>query len=391
MYEYFQFYSPTKVVFGIGVSEDFTSELQTLRVGRTLVVSDHGVQAAGLVDPIVEMIKGAGGDVVGPYLDIKKDAPISVIHDLADFGRKGKADSILALGGGSVIDSAKAANILMTHGGDLLSDYAGVQTIPSKLHPLIVIPTTAGTGSEVTSAAVVLDQDAGVKHSFIDDFLKPTLAILDPSLTLKMPSKLTSATGIDAFSHALEAFTSPMRSPISDGLAIESLRLIKEFLIKVLKDPTDMYFRSEMMTAATIAGMAFDNAMVGVIHGIAHSLGGKTGLSHGEAIFLALPVGILYNMDVAKKRYAEVARRLLISSPDLDDETAAKDLWVWIERFRKEVTEHSHLAMTFKEMGVQQDVLEKVAEGAQNDGTSFYNPREVVAEELLPFLDGNYE
>lgn len=391
MYEYFQFFSPTKIVFGIGVSNDFGSELHTLNVKKVLFISDKGIKSAGLIGPILEVLREAGVEVVGPYLDVVKDASISAIKKCADFGRKHNVDSILALGGGSVIDSAKAANILLTHGGDLLDDYAGVQTIPSRLKPLIVIPTTAGTGSEVTSAAVVLDEKAGVKHSFVDDFLKPTLAILDPSLTLKMPSALTSATGVDAFSHALEAFTSPMRSPVSDGLAIEALRLIKKFLVKVLDKPEDMYYRSEMMTAATIAGMAFDNAMVGVIHGIAHSLGGKTGLSHGESIFLALPVGVMYNMDVAKERYAEIARRLLIARPDDDDETATKAFWIWMEKWRTSVAKRSHLAMTFKEKNVTQDIMMKIAKGAVNDGTSFYNPREVVAEELLPFLEGNFE
>lgn len=389
MYEYFQFFSPTKIVFGIDVSKDFSSELATLGVRKTLIVSDHGVERAGLVGPIVDVFKDAGVPVAGPYLDIVKDAPISAIKKCAEFGQKAGVDSVLALGGGSVIDSAKAANILITHGGDLLQDYAGVQTIPSKLNPLVVIPTTAGTGSEVTSAAVILDEKTHVKHSFVDDFLKPTIAILDPSLTLKMPPQLTSATGVDAFSHALEAFTSTMRSPISDGLAIEALRLIKEYLVKVLQDPSDMRCRSEMMTAATIAGMAFDNAMVGVIHGIAHSLGGRTGLSHGEAIFLALPVGVMYNMEVARGRYAEVARRLLIAAPGMDDMEAAKAFWIWLEKWRRAVAERSHLAMTFGEKGITSDILAKVAGGAVNDGTSFYNPREVMAEELLPFLEGN--
>lgn len=391
MYEYFQFHSPTKIVFGIGVSADFSSELATLGVKKTLLVSDYGVNAAGLVAPIVSMVRNAGIEVIGPYLDIKKDAPVSSIVKLAAFARGRGVDSIMALGGGSVIDSAKAANIIITHGGDLMKDYTGVQTIPSALLPLIVIPTTAGTGSEVTSVAVVLDDSSGVKHSFVDDFLKPSLAILDPSLTLKMPHELTSSTGVDAFTHALEAFTSTMRSPISDGLAIEAIRLIKEFLLKVLDEPENMYYRSEMMTAATIAGMAFDNAMVGVIHGIAHALGGATGLSHGEAIFLALPVGMLYNMEVAQERYAEIAKRLLIAKASDNHDVAARAFWIWVEGWRAALTKKSHLAMTFKEKGVEKKLLEKIAFGAAADGTSFYNPREVTPELLLSFLNGNYE
>ena len=386
MYEYFQFNSPTKIVFGVDVSKDFSSEVETLGVRRPLVVSDKGIDAKGYIGPVVDMLNDAGVDVCGPYLDIGHNAPISEIMKLANFGRKNKVDSIVAIGGGSVIDGAKAANIIITHGGDLLADYAGVQTIPSRLNPFIAIPTTAGTGSEVTSAAVVLDEENGVKHSFVDDFLKPDLALLDPSLTLEMPARLTSATGIDAFSHALEAFTSPMRSPVSDGLALEALRLIKEFLPKVLNEPTNVYFRSEMMTAATIAGMAFDNAMVGVIHAIAHSLGGLKGLHHGEAIFLALPVGIRYNMEVVAHKYAEIARRLYVANPDDDIKVASEKFWRWLLDFRFAVAGSSDLALYMRDRGVTEKDLEKVAHAAVNDGTSFYNPREVVAEDLICYL-----
>lgn len=386
MYEYFQFNSPTKIVFGVGVSKDFSSEMSTMGVQRTLVVSDKGLAELGFVDTVASVLNDAGVQVVGPYLDVEKDSPISAINDLAEVGRKNDVDSILAIGGGSVIDSSKAANILITHGGDLLADYAGVQTIPSELKPLIVIPTTAGTGSEVTSVAVILDEKAGVKHSFVDDFLKPSLAILDPMLTLKIPQGLTAATGIDAFSHSLEAFTSPMRSPVSDGLAVESIRLVKKFLLKVIEEPTNIYYRSEMMTAATMAGMAFDNAMVGVIHGIAHSLGGIAGIHHGEAIFLALPAGIQYNMSAVSARYAELARRLYIASPSSDDDSASKCFWKWICEFREALSKKAGLALTLREKNITGDMLARVAKGAVNDGTSFYNPREVVAEELLKCL-----
>lgn len=386
MYEYFQFYSPTKIVFGIGVSKDFSSEVETIGARKTLVVSDEGISATGILNSVLDVLKESGSTVIGPYLDIGKEAPISSIKKCAEFARKNKVDSILAVGGGSVIDSAKAANILITHGGDLLADYAGIQTIGSPLKPLIVIPTTAGTGSEVTSAAVILDEDAGVKHSFVDDYLKPNLAILDPELTLKMPKRLTSATAIDAFSHALEAFTSTMRSPISDGLALQSIHLIKQYLLKVLSNPDDIHYRSEMMTSATIAGMAFDNAMVGVIHGIAHSIGALANLHHGEAIFLALPAGVKYNMEVASERYAELAKRLGIASKDVDHKEGAETFYNWMQKWRKEVTEKSELPFSFKEKGISDEQLKKVAIGAEKDGTSFYNPREVVADELIKFM-----
>jgi len=386
MHEYFQFFSPTKIVFGIDVSKDISSEISTLGAQKVLLVSDKGIKSQDFFKEILNGLNDSDIELVGPYFDIGKDAPISKIKQLAEFGRKNKVDSIVAIGGGSVIDSAKAANILISHGGDLLNDYAGVQTISSELKPLIVIPTTAGTGSEVTSAAVVYDEEAQVKHSFVDDFLKPKIAILDPSLTLKMPAKLTSATAIDAFSHALEAYTSPMRSPVSDGLSVEALRLIKNKLIQVLEEPDNIRARSKMLTAATIAGMAFDNAMVGVIHGMAHSLGALANLHHGEAIFLAMPIGIKYNMEVAAKRYADLARRLLIVESSSNDDVACKAFLDWLDQFRKDIAKRSHLALSFKDKGIDKKILEKVATGAVNDGTSFYNPREVIAEELYQLL-----
>lgn len=390
MYEYFQFSSPTKIVFGVGVSKDFGSELSTLGAKRVLLVSDTGINSQGFVERVFNAIKDAGAEVIGPYLDVQHNAPICAIEKLAEFGRKNQIDSIVAIGGGSVIDSAKAANILITHEGRLLEDYAGVQTVPSKLKPLIVIPTTAGTGSEVTSAAVVLDEKSGVKHSFIDDFLKPTVALLDPELTLKMPASLTSATAIDTFSHALEAFTSPMKSPISDALATEAIRLVKSYMIKVLNEPNNLYYRSEIMTAATIAGMAFDNAMVGVIHGIAHTLGGMKGLHHGEAIFMALPVGMKFNMEVAIEKYGKLAKRLYIALPDDDLTVAGNKFFDWMQEWRKEVSEKSNIALNFRDAGIERSELEAIAKGAATDGTSFYNPRDVDEMELLRVLEENY-
>jgi alcohol dehydrogenase len=385
MYEYFQFYSPTKVIFGIGSSSDFAGEVAGFGAKGVLVVSDKGVASHGILDRILGQITSRGMEVIGPYLDVKKDAPISVVNDLAQFGSRHGVDAIVAVGGGSVIDTAKAANILITHGGDLMRDYAGVQTIPSSLKPLVVVPTTAGTGSEVTSVAVVLDDKAGVKHSFVDDFLKPNVAILDPELTLSMPPHLTSATAVDAFSHALEAFTSNMRSPISDGLALEALYIIKKHLIPALSDPMNLELRSKLMVAATLAGMAFDNAMVGVVHGIAHAIGAIFGISHGEAVFLALPIGVSYNMDAAKERYAEVAMRLSISGEACED-LGASAFFDWLSSWRREISRKAGLALSLSEKGFGREKLDRVARLAAADGTSFYNPREVDKEELLRYL-----
>ena len=195
---FYQFHAPTKIIFNEGISKDFSQECELLGIQDLFLVTDKTLLDFGLIAPIVDGLHASGIRVVGQFSEVPSDSSVATVTSCAEAAKKVDAKSFLAIGGGSVIDTAKGANILFTLGGNLKADYSGAQTITQKLSPLIAIPTTAGTGSEVTEAIVIFDEESQTKISFVDSHLLPTLAVLDPELTLKLPAKLTAATGLDA-------------------------------------------------------------------------------------------------------------------------------------------------------------------------------------------------
>lgn len=224
--DFFQFTLPTKIVFSPGLAKDFSLELEAIRVTKYFVVTDKIISDLKLVDPIVEGVKESGREITGVYKDVPSDSGVKVIEKVAQAAKESGAEGIIAVGGGSVLDTAKGANILFTLGGNLVEDYSGAQTISQNLNPLIAIPTTAGTGSEVTEASIIMDEETSTKLSFVDSHMLPTLTILDPELTTGLPPKMTAATGIDALTHAVEAVMSVQRSPVADALAFQSIQMI---------------------------------------------------------------------------------------------------------------------------------------------------------------------
>ncbi|MBW1898739.1 MAG: iron-containing alcohol dehydrogenase, partial [Deltaproteobacteria bacterium] len=229
-----------------------------------------------------------------------------------------KCDMLIAIGGGSVIDTAKVANLLLVKGGKV-SDHMGAYLLDSneKLHPAIFIPTTAGTGSEVTKVAVIADPDNDVKLPFAEEKFLPDLAILDPEVTVSMPGKLTAATGMDALTHAIEAYVDKEWSPASDALALHSIKLISSNILQACAKPKDLQARGAMLVGSFMAGVAFSHSMVGMVHGISHALGGVYHIPHGLANALILPEVMEYNLDAGIDRFADIATALGISFPQI--------------------------------------------------------------------------
>ncbi len=374
-------------MFGEGLSKDFSAELSAYGITKPLVVSDAGLLKKGLVDPIVSSIKDAGFDVVGPWTDVPSNSSVVAVKACADFAIKNGVDGIVAIGGGSVLDTAKAANILLTHGGDLMGDYSGAQTIPSALKPLIAIPTTCGTGSEVTQAAVILDTERNTKLSFYDQYLHPTLAILDPLLLQELPAALIAATGWDAFTHAVEAYTSVQSNPFSDELALPAVRLIKEAFIPAVTEPANIKAKGQMLLASTLAGIAFDQAMVGVVHSMAHAVGGVSHAHHGTINFILLPYGMEYNMPACVDKYAVLARVLKVTPKLKTKANLANHAVKAIRKWQKDLHKECGLPLRLRDVGVKRADLPRIAKKACEDGTSFYNPRELEEGEILKTLE----
>jgi len=384
--EFYEFYQPTRVVFGAGISQDFSAELEFLDVKSLFLFSDRVLEKIGLVGRLKESLAGMGVEVVGEFLDVPPNSEVKVVTKAAEMAKSTGPDGIVALGGGSVIDTAKAANIIVTKGGSLLEDYSGAYTVGEPLKPLVVLPTTAGTGSEVTLVAVIYNEEDKVKIPFTDKFLLPNLAVLDPELTTTMPPKVTAATGMDAFTHAIEAYLGPQASPVSDAYAMKAMELIWRYLAAASENGEDIEARGAMLAAANMAGTAFSHSMVGVVHGIAHTLGGLFGIDHGTANTIALPLGLEYNLPVVKEKLATLAPIFGVDAKGKSDEETSWEIIEAINELRAKLKEVTGVSLKLSDFNITEDDLEAIAEGTVMDGTSFYNPREVVAEDVAELL-----
>lgn len=382
--DFYQFKLPTKIIFQAGIALDFSLELENLGLKKVMIVTDAFLKDNGVIDSIQEGIASAGVEVAALFSEVPPNSEIKIVKACAELASRSGAEAMIAIGGGSVLDTAKAANILFSLGGDLVEDYSGAQTITEDLKPLIVIPTTSGTGSEVTMAAVILDEENDTKLSFVDDHMKPTLALLDPELTLSKPAKLTAATGMDALTHAIEAISSVQKNPMSDALAKEAISLIFKNILKAVQEPSNLDARSAMMAASNMAGIAFDHAMVGVVHAMSHATGGIAHVPHGLANSILLPYGMEYNFEESYQHYAEIAP--LLGLQESDEESAAKFVITQLKNLRSDLKKACGLPDSLSEAGVQESQLESIAEAALADGASFYNPKELEFEGILAQL-----
>ncbi len=387
---FFQFFCSTKIIFNPGIAKDISAELAAFSLARVLIMTDKVLLALPGVQSVLEGLKNSGLEVAAIFSDVPSNSEIKVVKRCAEMAKQKEVDGIIAIGGGSVVDTAKAVDILLTHGGDLVSDYSGAETLPGPLKPLIAIPTTAGTGSEVSHAAVILDEENHAKLSFTDRNLAPHLAVLDPELTFGLPPKLTAATAMDALTHAIESYTSIQANPISDAFAATAIPLIRQNILKAVLHGEDIEARGALLTAATMAGIAFDHAMVGVVHGMAHATGGLAGVHHGTANSIFLPWGMEYNLEVCTDRYAEIADLLGVKTSGMSPEAAARKGIEAVKRLREELHQACGLPYRLRDVGIKEDLFEAIAEGTVNDGTSFYNPREVVKEAVIEQIKKAY-
>lgn len=375
----FVFSTPTRIVFGPGASADAGVEMAALGGKATLIVTDPGVLEAGLVDGVRRSL---GERCVGMFPEVPQDTGLEVVDRAAELARGLGADSLVSVGGGSVMDTAKGLAVLLTEGGRL-ADYQGFQMLSRRLAFHIAIPTTAGTGSEVTFAAVIKDAQARQKLLLFDYHLAPDVAILDPRLVASLPPRITAFTGMDALTHAVEALHSLQGEPLADALALQAIRLVFRHLPRCLEQGDDLEARGRTLIAATLAGQAFTNTMVGVVHALAHTLGARFGVPHGLANALLLPYGMRYNLEACAGRYALAAEAMGIRTEGLTEEQAGLKA---IEAVR-ELGVRLGLPRRLREVGVAREALAECAEAALSDGSIVYNPRPAEAESLLALLE----
>lgn len=394
----FTFHSPTKISFGEDTASGIGDILYEFGARRPLLITDANLQKAGLLSAIMEALRENGIEETPVYDEVPSDSDITSVRAAVEMGRRHGCDSVIAVGGGSVLDTAKIANLGMSLPGDVL-DYEGMNTLTSRLLPMIAIPTTAGTGSEVSAVALIKDHAEHKKIVFGSRFLFPDVAVLDPKLLVSLPARLTAATGLDALTHAIESFVAMTKNSPSDALCLESMKLIFANLPRATAHGKDLEARSAMLIASMMAGLSFTNAGVGIVHALAHAFGGKFGTHHGLTNAIFLPFGMEFNLPVVSDKFETAYRYLCVVLQDAPDPApawfggdAADGAQKLIQAVRN-LTEVCGLPTKLREIGVPKlspaDVKE-LAEIAITDAAIMFNPHPAAEEDLAAIIERAY-
>ena len=361
----FDYQPRTRAIFGTGVIEQLGELGKELGFKRTLLVADLGLVASGHVAEAVAPLKAAGIEVV-EFHDFDINPDTAMVEAGCSFAVPLQIDSIIALGGGSSLDCAKGINFLLTNGGRM-RDYHGYGKAQKPMLPMIGIPTTAGTGSEAQTYALISDAETHEKLACGDPQIAFRVALLDPALTVSQPRGVTATSGFDAIAHAVETFVTTKRNPLSESFSREAWRLLEGNYERVLTNPDDLEARGGMQLGAFFAGMAIENSMLGATHACANPITARYGTTHGAAIALLLPSVVRWNGIVSNERYAELLRLSTIR----EDSNAAERLASRLEQLAIAGGLHSSL----RDAGVRSDDLSALAGEAAEQWTGRFNPR----------------
>ena len=374
----FDFPSRTQLVLGVGSVERVGELVRGIGAERILLVTDAGIVAAGHAGRVQGNLEAAGLRVT--VFDRARENPTTkCVDDCVAAARTAGVDCLVGLGGGSSMDTAKGCNFILTNGGRM-QDYWGVGKATKPMLPFIAIPTTAGTGSELQSAALIADEQTHQKMACLDPKCAARLAILDPALTLSQPPRVTACTGIDAIAHAVETAVSTKRNALSQTLSAGAFKLCVAAFPEVLQTPNDLDARGRMQLGAAYAGAAIENSMLGAAHAAANPLTAHFGLAHGAAVGLMLPHVVRFNADEADARlaYAALARAAGIVSASASDADAVRTLCERLEG----LLALALLPRTLAESGVSEGALSTLAEEAARQWTAGFNPRHATKAEF---------
>lgn len=393
----FEFHCPTKIVCGKHALEKLPDELVMTGMSHPLVMTDAGLMKLGVAAKLTDVLDAA--DVTYDlFSDVPPDSSMDVVNQVAHLYVEKGCDGFVAIGGGSVIDTTKGAAASLASNSVDFATLQGSEILTDNLPPFIAVPTTAGTGSEVTLVAVVKDTQTHAKLSFTSYKLLPHVAILDPALTASLPPKLTSTTGMDALTHAIEAYTSTQKNPVSDAFAVKAIELIASNLTTACTTPDNLDARTNLALGSLMAGAAFSNAMVGIVHSLGHSLGGLCGIPHGQAMMMLLPHCVRYNLKhgIHAGEYGKLLPYLAPAKAEELGHQASKEVLdqaVCDTLFAMNTYFHDNFGvpLTLKDLGVKHEDLPAVAKQARYDGSALYNSVEVTLEMAQEILEAVYE
>ena len=358
------FSTAERIITGAGSLTSIGEEAKALGKRALLLTGRKAMKEAGKEKRLIEILKRSGVES-RLFGRVPPEPDLSVVDEARGLMRKHSCDLAIGLGGGSVIDVAKAAAGLANEDAPTVEFHSG-RKIEKKGLPIIAIPTTSGTGAEVTTNSVIIDREKCVKKSIRDDSLMPRVAIVDPELTLTLPPEVTAYTGMDALTQAIESFTSIHSTPLTDALALKAFGLISRSLLRAVRDGKDLEARRDMAYGSLLAGMALANARLGAVHGLAHPLGVRYEIPHGVVCAVLLPYVMRMNLPFAKEKYSVLG------------ETVDQDIMVWVEK----ILEETGLPQDLSDYNLKEEDFSGIVQEALQSGSTAANPQKVTPEDL---------
>lgn len=367
----------TKVLMGKDVCNQIMVEATLIGAKRALLVTDEGLEKAGIIDRVLRHIDKEKLKVI-VFNEVKPDPSVKVIDKGSKFAKDNNCDLVIAIGGGSPIDAAKGISVVTTNGGSC-ADYEGLNQYNNAPLPMFAIPTTVGTGSEVTFGAVLTNTDTNYKFILYGDNLAPDIAFLDPTLVIGIPKHILLPTAMDALTHAMESYISKGSTIQSRAMALEAIRIIKGNIKLALEDSNNIKVMSNMLYAANIAGIAFATSRLGVVHAMALPLGAFFHVPHGIANTILLPYGLEYNLGYADKHYCDMAIAMGEDLKELSDKEGACKLTKAVKRLIKDIGAPTKLS----EVGVKEDKINDMARDTMKSSHIPVNPRTILQEDIV--------
>lgn len=379
----FDFQPRTRLVFGVNAVEQVGEIVRELGAKKVLLVTDPGIAAAGHEQHVLKSL-AADGVSAAVFDKVRENPTTRCVDDCLQIAKSAQIQAIIGLGGGSSIDTAKGCNFLLTNGGQI-QDYWGVGKASKPMLPLIAIPTTAGTGSECQSAAIISDEVTHQKMACLDPKAAARVAILDPALTISQPARVTACTGIDAIAHAVETAVTKKRNPFSLMFSHEAFKLLAPHFPRVVENPNDLEARGKMLLGAAFAGTAIENSMLGAAHAAANPLTAHYGIVHGQAVGMMLPHVVRFNAarETARRGYAELASAPEIACVTDGLEQAVEALLAELESWLN----LARLPRTLSQCGVKQKDVPVLAAEAAKQWTANFNPRPLTQSDFMALFE----
>ena len=379
------FNSVRRIVFGVGALQGIGEEIKRHRGSKVLVVTDPGIKAAGLVDRMVAVLEKAELPC-HVFAEVEPDPRVEVVAESVTAAKAFNPDIVVGFGGGSALDISKVTAIMMTNSGGV-EDYFGMEKVPNPGLPLVLVPTTAGTGSEMTSICVLSDTKNDLKKGIVSQHLFPSAALLDPEMTLGLPQHVTAMTGMDAFVHALESYTGVNASFLTDTLNLQAIRMIAGNLRRAYANGNDIEARTQMLQASCLAGMAFSNTQNGLDHALALAIGGRFHLPHGLLTAFISPWVMEFNLMACPEKFINIAQAFGENTTGLSKMEAAG----MAVKSVKSMLDDFGISYRLSSYNVPREVipdLAKAAIGAERLISN--NPRQVAEKDVIALLEANY-